>query len=186
MPNEYIPDKETTKITHLLPAISLILPCACAVMSIRLHPQDVIQRPEDDLDSGSCLSSSDEDEDQNDPKTWDDWVSDSQELRECCSLFEDKKLPSVAKAVEYDEQTHGFNLDRVSSKLGKYLLYLPAPFVSSTESLGCASSALDFHQRVRLVNYIRKQVAFLRASQFDKVMWLTTYHRNLPPRTFPP
>ena len=88
-------------------------------MSIRLHPQDVIQGPEDDIDSGSCLSSSDEDEDQNDPKTWDDWVSDSQGNRECYSLFEDKKLASVAKAVEYDDKTHGFNLDRVSSKLGE-------------------------------------------------------------------
>jgi hypothetical protein len=90
-----------------------------AVMSIRLHPQDVIQGPGDDVDSGSCLSSSNEDEDQNDPKTWDDWVSDSQENRECYSFFEDKKLASVAKAIEYDEQTHGFNLDRVSSKLGE-------------------------------------------------------------------
>lgn len=88
-------------------------------MSIRLPPQDVIQGPEDDIDSGSCLSSSDEDEDQNDPKTWDDWISDSQENRECNSLFEDKKLASVAKAIEYDEQTHKFNLDRVSSKLGE-------------------------------------------------------------------
>jgi len=91
-------------------------------MSIRLHLQDTTQRPEDDIDSGSCLSSSDEDEDQNDPKTWDDWVSDSQENRECCSLFEDKKLASAAKAIEYDEQTHGFNLDRVSSKLGESIL----------------------------------------------------------------
>ena len=85
-------------------------------MSIRFHPQDVIQEPEDNVDSGSCLSSS-EDEDQNDPKTWDDWISDSQESRECYSFFEDKKLASAAKAAEYDEQTHGFNLDRVSSKL---------------------------------------------------------------------
>ena len=85
-------------------------------MSIRLHPQDV---PEDDDNLGSCLSSSDDDEDQNDPKTWDDWVSDSQESRDCYSLFEDKKLPSAAKAIEYDEQTHGFSLDRVSSKFGE-------------------------------------------------------------------
>ena len=94
-------------------------------MSIRLHPQDVIQGPEDDIGSGSCSSSSDEDEDQNDPKTWDDWVSDSQENRECYSLFEDKKLASFPKAVEYDEQTHGFNLDHVTNKLGGSI-YLPS------------------------------------------------------------
>lgn len=87
-------------------------------MSIHLPPQDVIRGPEGDIDSGSCLSSSDEDEDQNDPKTWDDWASDPQEKKECYSLFEEKKLPSVVKALEYDDQMHGFNMDRVSSKLG--------------------------------------------------------------------
>jgi protein arginine N-methyltransferase 3 len=90
-------------------------------MSIHLPPQGVTQRPDDDINSGSCSSSSDEDEDQNDPKTWNDWVSDSQENRECHSLFEVKKLPSVAKAVEYDEQTHGFNVDRVSGNLGQHI-----------------------------------------------------------------
>lgn len=99
-------------------------------MSIRLPPQDAIQGSEGDIDSGSYLSSSDEDEDQNDPKTWDDWVSDSQENRECYSLFEDKKLSSVAKALEYDEQTHGFNLDRVSNKLGNVI---PSSIWDSTE-----------------------------------------------------
>lgn len=100
-------------------------------MSIRLHPQDVIQGPEDEIDSGTCLSSSDEDEDQNDPKTWDDWVSDPQENRESFSLFEDKRLASAAKAIEYDEQTHGFNLDRVSSKLSESI---PSSFRASLVS----------------------------------------------------
>ena len=86
-------------------------------MSIRLSPQDVIQGPDADANPGPCLSSSDDDEDQNDPRTWDDWISDSQENRECYSLFDDKKLASVVKAVEHDEQTHAFNLDRLSSKL---------------------------------------------------------------------
>lgn len=103
-------------------------------MSIHLPPQDVIHGPEDDLDSGSCLSPSDEDEDQNDPKTWDDWVSDSRENVECYSLFGDKKLSSVAKALEYDEQAHGFNLDRVSGKLGKVISSpIHMPLVNSTE-----------------------------------------------------
>lgn len=97
-------------------------------MSIHLPPQGVIQGPEEHIDSGSCLSSSDDDEDQNDPKTWDDWVSDSQENRECYSLFEDKKLPSVAKSLEYDGQTHGFYLDRVSNKLGKVIPPQPNSF----------------------------------------------------------
>jgi len=100
-------------------------------MSIRIHRQDVIQGPEDDIDSGSCLSSSDEDEDQNDPKTWDDWISDSQENRACYSLFEDKKLASVLKTIDYDEQTHKFNLDRVSNKLGE-----PTPSSIQTPLVG--------------------------------------------------
>ena len=153
-------------------------------MSVRFHPQDVIRGPEDDVDSGSCLSSSEEDEDQNDPKTWDDWISDSQENRECYSLFEDKKLTSVAKAVEYDEQTHGFNLDRVSSKLGEWL-------PSSSEVHGvrlnpnAPSAALDFHQRTRFINYIRKQVELLSLPTL-KFMRLTPYNRNPLPQIFPP
>lgn len=100
-------------------------------MGIRLHPQDIIEGPQDDIDSGSCLSSSDEDEDQNDPKTWNDWISDSQENSVCYSLFDDKKLASVAKAIEYDEQTHGFNLDRVSGELGESSSTRTGPLVGS-------------------------------------------------------
>jgi len=129
-------------------------------MSIRLNPRDVIQGPEDDIDSGSRLSSSDEDEDQDDPKTWDDWVSDPQETRECYSLFEDKKLASGAKAVEHDEQTHGFNLDHASSKLGESISFpTQTSLLGPTEIKISLAPALDFHQRVRLINYIRKQVA---------------------------
>ena len=103
-------------------SIGHIFYLVCAVMSIHLPPQSVIQEHKDDTDSESCLSSSsDEDEDQNDPRTWDNWVSDSQENKECYSLFEDKKFFSVQKTLEYDEQTHGFSLDRVSSTLGKVI-----------------------------------------------------------------
>ena len=128
-------------------------------MSIHLRPQDVIQGPGDDIDSASCPSSSGEDEDQNDPKTWDDWASDSQQNRECYSLFEDKKLVSVAKAIEYDEQTHQFNLDRVANKLGeRFWLRSGFPWKVQLKSK-MPSLALDFHQRIRFINYIRKQVA---------------------------
>ena len=103
-------------------------------MSIHLSPRDVIQGP-GDIDSGSNLSSSDEDEDQNDPRTWDDWVSDSQDNRECYSLFEDKKLSSVAKALEYDDQRYRFNLNRVSSKLGTVISSsIQTPFEDSNLS----------------------------------------------------
>lgn len=149
-------------------------------MSIHLPPQDVIQGPEDDIDSGSCLSSSDEDEDQNDPKTWDDWVSDSQENRGCYSLFEDKKLASVAKAIEHDEQTHKFNVDRVSSKFGERLLRSVwrvqltsrIPFVSS--QLSPTRQACQLHPQAGRVP---------TAVHSYEAMWLTTCRRNLPPPT---
>jgi len=155
------PDKGTRKSSLQLEIIGSLAISVRAAMSIRLNPRDVIQGPGDDIDSGSCLSS-DEDEDQNDPKTWDDWVSDPQETRECYSLFEGKKFASVAKAVEHDEQTHGFNLDRASSKLGQSISFpTQSPLLGPTEIKISLTPALDFHQRVRLINYIRKQVTSL-------------------------
>jgi len=153
-------------------------------MSIRLHPQDVIQGPEDDIDSGSCLSSSNEDEDQNDPKTWDDWVSDSQGDRECYSLFEDKKLASVAKAVEYDEQTYGFNLDRVSSMLGEPISFsIQIPLVGPTEIEDIP------HQLSISTNASGSSTAFAKRSLlYHKTNFcrLMARDRNLPPLNFLP
>ncbi|OBZ71479.1 Ribosomal protein arginine N-methyltransferase rmt3 [Grifola frondosa] len=77
-------------------------------------------------------SSSEQDEDED--LTWDDWVSDSMDKRPCKSLFEDKTFPSVAECLAYDEATYQFNLDQTSSRL-----------------------SLDLHQRIRLINWIRKQ-----------------------------
>ncbi|CAA7261550.1 unnamed protein product [Cyclocybe aegerita] len=75
---------------------------------------------------------------ESDPETsdndqaWDDWVSDSNGRQECKSLFDDMVLPSVEDALEYDKKTHNFRLDEICTKL-----------------------SLDFHGRVRLINYIR-------------------------------
>ncbi|EKM79179.1 hypothetical protein AGABI1DRAFT_74001 [Agaricus bisporus var. burnettii JB137-S8] len=84
-------------------------------------------RKEDDC--SACSSSTGDDDDQN----WDDWGSDSHEKQECPSLFDDAKLPSAAEALTYDKEKFGFDLDQVCSVLG-----------------------LDFHKRVRLVNFLRK------------------------------
>ncbi|GJE92599.1 methyltransferase domain-containing protein [Phanerochaete sordida] len=72
--------------------------------------------------------SSSEDEDD----TWEDWIED--EKQPCKSLFDETTLPSVAEALEHDKKAHGFDLNEVYSRL-----------------------ALDTHQRIRLVNYIRKE-----------------------------
>ncbi|KAF6755854.1 arginine N-methyltransferase 3 [Ephemerocybe angulata] len=97
--------------------------------SIRLPPPQTIPDPEEERESSSSGSESSDDDDQN----WDDWVSDSNEQQECRSLFDEKVLGSVEAAISHDSSTHGFDVNQVSSKLG-----------------------LDFHGRVRLINYIRK------------------------------
>ncbi|KAJ3518164.1 hypothetical protein NLJ89_g28 [Agrocybe chaxingu] len=76
-----------------------------------------------------------------DDQAWDDWVSDSNGRQECKSLFDDKVLLSAEDALEYDKKTHNFGLDETCMKL-----------------------SLDFHGRVRLINYIRKNVGHFSTS----------------------
>jgi protein arginine N-methyltransferase 3 len=83
----------------------------------------------DASDSDSDHSSSNDDEDD---QNWDEWVSDSL-LSKTLSLFENKQFVSVAEALEYDKLAHGFDLNDICSRL-----------------------SLDFHQRIRLINFIRK------------------------------
>lgn len=97
-------------------------------MSIRLPAPPDVTEPDSDIETGSS-SSEDDDNDEN----WDEWMSDSITQQECRSLFEKKSLPSAEEALKYDKQTHGFDLTETCGKL-----------------------SLDFHGRVRLINYIRK------------------------------
>ncbi|KAJ3551879.1 hypothetical protein NP233_g12999 [Leucocoprinus birnbaumii] len=97
-------------------------------MSVKLPPISFSERQDRNTDSDSS-SSTGEDDDQN----WDDWVSDSFQKEGCPSLFDETKLPSATEAITYDREKHAFDLDHVCSRLG-----------------------LDFHRRVRLINYIRK------------------------------
>ncbi|KAG6890579.1 hypothetical protein C0992_000397 [Termitomyces sp. T32_za158] len=97
-------------------------------MSVRLPPPADVP-DEDDAEINDSDSESDDD-DQN----WDDWVSDSLIQVPCLSLFEEKRLPSVEETLSYDRTTHGFDLNSTCMKL-----------------------SLDFHGRIRLINYIRKQ-----------------------------
>ncbi|OSX57198.1 hypothetical protein POSPLADRAFT_1067922 [Postia placenta MAD-698-R-SB12] len=81
--------------------------------------------------SESDRSSSSDDED----LTWDDWVSDGVEDRPCTSLFDhDKTFATVPEAINHDKLVHGIDLDNVCSRL-----------------------SLDPHQRIRLINWIRKE-----------------------------
>ncbi|KAH9850155.1 S-adenosyl-L-methionine-dependent methyltransferase [Lenzites betulinus] len=54
--------------------------------------------------------------------------------RPCKSLFEDRTFDTVQEALAHDEATHGFSLKDVTTKL-----------------------ALDPYQRIRLINWIRKE-----------------------------
>ncbi|KAF9046251.1 protein arginine N-methyltransferase [Panaeolus papilionaceus] len=98
-------------------------------MSIRLPPPTEFSEPISDPETASVSSDDEDEEDQ----TWEDWVSDSNSRQETKSLFEDKVLPSVEEALAYDKKAHGFDINETSKKLG-----------------------LDFHGRVRLVNFIRR------------------------------
>ncbi|KIM43061.1 hypothetical protein M413DRAFT_443870 [Hebeloma cylindrosporum] len=98
-------------------------------MSVRLPAPAHISDQIDDNDASATSESESDDDDQ----TWDDWVSDSNAQQQCKSLFCDQVLPSVEAALAYDKETYHFSLDEVCKRL-----------------------SLDFHGRVRLINYIRK------------------------------
>ncbi|KAF8272591.1 S-adenosyl-L-methionine-dependent methyltransferase [Lactarius quietus] len=85
-----------------------------------------------DVEAGS--ESGSESDENNVEEAWSDWVSDSANATQCKSLFEDKLLASATETLDYDKRTHGFDLNSF-----------------------CEEKALDFHARVRLINYIRKE-----------------------------
>ena len=92
------------------------------------------------------------DEDDNDDN-WDDFAEDSIAQQPCVSLFEDKTFPSVTEALENDKSKYNFDIDKLCSRISAYFIdlhILPIFWLFGLD--------LDFHQRIRLVNYIRKNV----------------------------
>lgn len=118
-------------------------------MSIHLPPPTLSEfsnDPTSDLESSdSDLSDSDQD--------WNDWISDSDGKQKCRSLFDDTVLPSVDEALIYDKETHNFSLN-------DFCKTLCALTVFHSLVLSDFCSALDFHSRVRLINFIRRNVRF--------------------------
>ncbi|KAI0088626.1 S-adenosyl-L-methionine-dependent methyltransferase [Irpex rosettiformis] len=100
-------------------------------MSFRLPSQHIEDQLPRDRPEDSSSSS---DEDNAEEETWEDWVSDSLTSRPCKSLFDDQDFPSVDAAVEHDKASNNFDLEQCCKKLG-----------------------LDVHQRIRLINWIRKE-----------------------------
>lgn len=72
--------------------------------------------------------------------TFSDWASSLHGAHRTLSLFDDSLLDSPQDAVAYDARVHGFDLDQVLATL----------------------SLKDDYARIRLVNYIRKEVSLRR------------------------
>lgn len=84
---------------------------------------------------------------------WNDWVEESQPTP-AKSLFEDREFPSAEAAITHDKETHNFDLSATSTRLG-----LSIPMTQDCHSH--LLLALDTHQRLRLINYIRSQVGVI-------------------------
>ncbi|KAK7689949.1 hypothetical protein QCA50_006589 [Cerrena zonata] len=103
-------------------------------MTLRLSAHYLEDSVVDDEGPDRCADlSSSEDEDDGD-LTWEDWVSDSGSKRPCKSLFEDTSFSSVTESLDHDQKIHNFDLNQLCSRLG-----------------------LDSYQRIRLINWIRKE-----------------------------
>ncbi|KAI5995140.1 S-adenosyl-L-methionine-dependent methyltransferase [Pisolithus albus] len=98
--------------------------------SIRFATPLATQCSDNDSDDPSSSDSEDYPEEDN---NFDDWVSDQALNRPCRSLFDENDFASVDDALQYDQSTHGFNLTETCTRLN-----------------------LDLHQRIRLINHIRK------------------------------
>jgi type I protein arginine methyltransferase len=101
-------------------------------------------------ESGSESSESDNDQE------FGDWVSDTADQQPCRSLFDEQILPNVTAALSHDKSVHGFDLEAVSSNLCELVFKSVMEVMKLTNDI--IQSALDFHQRIRLINYIRKEV----------------------------
>lgn len=83
-------------------------------MSVHIPASAIGTSYEDDDDHSDGSGQSEEDN--KELETFDDWVEDE---RPCKSLFEDKTLESTILCVKYDQDTHGFDIVGLSTKLGE-------------------------------------------------------------------
>ena len=118
-------------------------------MSLHLPPRENTSVPNSDIEDSSASSESEDEE------TWDDWVSDSNTRQGCKSLFDDKILSCVEDAVAYDRETYKVDIIELCKRLCKFRIdiYLRTLLTRFEIYL-----ALDFYGRVRLINFIRKNV----------------------------
>ncbi|KAL6300670.1 S-adenosyl-L-methionine-dependent methyltransferase [Sparassis latifolia] len=100
-------------------------------MALRLSANHLHPSESGSESDGHSSSSQEEDED----LTWEDWVSDSVDNRPCRSLFDqDKTFTTVAEALNHDRLVYGVDVEDITARL-----------------------FLDSYQRIRLINWIRKE-----------------------------
>jgi protein arginine N-methyltransferase 3 len=76
-----------------------------------------------------------------------DWASSLGEALQTKSLFSDRTFPNPTAAIEFDTKGHGFSIKDESTKKG-----------------------LDLYGRMRLINWIRREVSCSQKSQKLKLM----------------
>lgn len=94
----------------------------------------ITRTPSVSSNSSSCSSDTGADAES---ATFSDWASSLHGAHRTLSLFDDSLLDSPQDAVAYDARVHGFDLDQLLAGL----------------------SLKDDYARIRLVNYIRKEVS---------------------------
>lgn len=122
-------------------------------MSVNITASSVAIPYEDDDDHSQGSGQSEEDN--KELENFDDWIDE--EGQKTKSLFDDTFLDSANACIAYDKEHHQFDLLGTSSKLGA--LYKRWMRYSSRLLL---VPGLDFLQRIKLINYIRKEVRLLR------------------------
>ena len=95
-------------------------------------------------------------EDEDGDEDWDDWVDDDEaaQAQATKSLFGDTVLSSPEKALIFDQEQFGIDIIDLVSTLGENL--------RTANAIACVfmieKTGLDFHQIIRLINYIRTVV----------------------------
>jgi hypothetical protein len=129
-----------------------------------------------DVDSDSESAGTDDDQ------GWDDWVSDpTQSQPPSKSLFDEQSFKTVAEALGYDKETHGFDFLTICSSLCQ-CRHLEHPL---TRLLTCPQllyKALDVHQRIRLINFVRKTVRLFYFKLYKRAVLNYLRWRRTQPR----
>ena len=120
-------------------------------MSFHLPPPENVSVPNSDIENSSASSEDEEEE------TWDGWVSDPNTRQGCKSLFDDKILSCVDDAVTYDRENYKVDIIELCKRLCEFPFDVDLCKCTLLTRLEIYL-ALDFYGRVRLINFIRKNV----------------------------